>query len=325
MMNSGRRRRGRWWTSLAWITTTGLGFVEWSNLVSAPIRFLGKHSFLHTLRVLVLGGEGIYDGIGVAWGFLALSVALVGMVLVIASRVLSAISHYIDVSQADLSMLSTDIDISLDSDIALTTARIVRKQLFHANSPDVEAYHYSHTPEVGRVDWDATDMSTSIGNEVFTRLPLLKRPMGRGIEIIETYRRRLPTSIAATYLPDFVVLFLHKELRRFGGVVAEREATIVTHDEYNTDTPSFQLESRRYPANRAVIRIHFPVRTAPDDPDIEGFRIRENSVIALRVHSTKTGSRKTVWVEADNLYQERIRIQWKNDRLKAYLEEPDGA
>ena len=323
-MASSRRRRQPIWQSLFWWAGGAVALAGWSELLSKPLNsYRTDHDAWRVLTDL-LRGQRIYEGIGESWLFLFLTAMLLIILWYFVVRTTARFNHYIEDSRTDISVLQTNIWISID-DPEMTTAWIARHQFFHANAADVNAYHYSHTPSVGHVELDSFMINTTIGGALWTdtqkTMPI---PHGKGFELIEVFRAPLPSSRLATYLSDQTVLNLKRYWGWFGAVVAERNVSFKSVGEYNQPNPMFELQLMRYRAAAVRVWISFPIETAPDFEHLKAMRIRENAVHFFSPTYRPSAGRKVLHFSVDNAEHERIRVTWSNRNLRDYLARRGG-
>ena len=315
-----RRTRKALWHWLFGVAATLVTLAGWSELLTKPLlAYREQHDSWAVLRRL-LTGDGIYDGWAEGYLFLLLTLILLAILVYAISRASATINGYIDKSRVDLSILQTRIRVYVE-DVDMRRAQIRREQLFHANAPDVQAYHYSHTPDAGRVVHGSFNIETTVADEVVTSdTEAILVSGGKGIEITEMYSGPLPTSFFTTYLSDRWVLALHKApLRMFRKVLAYRAVSFISEGEYDQDEPRYQLQLLRYPAHEVSFEISFPGETAPDLCDIRILRIRENAATPIKPSYVPHERRMVLSFSVYDADNERVRVRWSNTRLKQYL------
>jgi hypothetical protein len=295
----------------------------WSTLLWPGVRFyLAKpgSTIWSTLGELLRPTNSIYpDGFLTGWLFLSIGAVLLVAVPLMFLQILGQLLRYVQVSEVAISLLEVHLTLRFE-DSEMRRCTITRRQLLHANQPGQGAYHYLHTidNEGAEIVEGSFDMASTLGDELITE-DFLFRNGKRRLEAIEVYKRALPTSIFATYLPDSLVILLYRHTKLFDNVVVERVGEIQNIDEYNGEYPLFELTSVRYPASNVSISIDFPKEVAPPVSDVRCFRIKANVVSPIHPRCMPQGDRRVFTAFVARLEQETLRFQWSNDRLRTVL------
>lgn len=300
---------------VGWLVVAGAG-VGWLEFLVKPLRERPPRGGVgQVLSDLLRFVPDTYGWPLAGYVFLATSLllALAGIILVM--RPIRMLLNYLEVSEAPVSVLRSDITLHLEDEL-LTRCTTTRRQHFHANRDDVQAYHYSESSVDGRIDAQAISVKSWIGDELITK-ETIKHAAGKSVETIEIFTRTLPRSLLATYLPSGIVFALAESF--FKKVVVNRIVTTAEEDEYNGGWPMFQVTAVRYPASNVSITISFPSKTAPLDTEIHAYLITTNAVQTLRVESRSEGGRCVYRAKVSSLKKEQsFRIQWVNTKLEQY-------
>lgn len=295
----------------------------WSTLLWPVVRYYsttGKTSVWATFLELLRPTNAIFtDGYMTGWIFLLIGIVLIFAVPLAALQLLGSLLRYVALSEVEISILETRLTLRFE-DSEMRRCTVTRKQLFHANQPGHGAYHYEHTisSETGEVVDGSFDMASTLGDELLTSDFLFRRSKKR-LEAIEMFKRPLPTSFFTTYLPDWLVLLIFNHTSILDHVVVERIGEIQNMNEYNGDSPVFELTSVRYPASNVYITIDFPKEVAPAVADVKCFRIKANVVSPIHPRCSPEGERRIFTAYVDRLEQEKLRLQWSNNRLHSVM------
>lgn len=295
----------------------------WSTLLWPAVRFYSSRpgvTLSSTLLELLKPTNSIFpDGVFVGWIFLLVGALLAVAVPLAALQILGALLRYVSLSEVEISILETRLTLRFE-DAEMRRCTVTRQQLFHANQSGHGAYHYEHTTssETGEVVGGSFDMASTLGDELLTSDFLIRRSKTR-LEAIEMFKRPLPTSVFSTYLPDWLVLLAFQHTSLFDHVVVERVGEIQNLNEYNGDSPVFELTSVRYPASNVYITIDFPKDVAPAVSDVKCFRIKANVVSPIHPRCTPDGERRIFTAYVGRLEQERLRLQCSNARLHSVI------
>lgn len=266
------------------------------------------------LSQLLPFGSSLYGGVpGLSWLFLAILALLLLAAALIVHTLLTGIASYISRSRVGISVLQTELCLEIE-DHAMTRARVRREQLFHANRRNVSAYHFEHraTASGGSIDPASITMTSIIDHDNVTDHLIKSRGIGKQIDTIELFKRPLPTSFFATYLPNSVVLFLHERMKMFRKTIVHRTGEMLYNNEYNIPEPIFQLASVRYPVTNVRMKVVFPEQAAPPADRIDCFLIEENTVKKITPARVGDQGRVTYTIDLRSFYQAKLRIQWRN-------------
>jgi len=297
--------------TIACVAAAGAG---WSTLLWPPVRYFyssaGK-GFWSTLGELLSPANSIYpDGPLVGWIFLTSTAALAIAVPIALLRVLGALMRYVDISEADLSLLELSITLRFSDDLTRTT--IVRDQLFHANQPGTTAYHYRQTAESakGRILANTFEMESAVNGIKLTK-EFSITSSDKLFDAIEIFNRPLPTSLLATYLPDWVVRPLHSHTPLLEGAIVRRSGQIILENEHSGSEGMYQLNASRR-AKNVSIKLDFPADRAPKSADVRCFVISGNVVSEMHATLCSYADRRTYTAEIGRLEKSSLRIQWIN-------------
>jgi hypothetical protein len=197
-------------------------------------------------------------------------------------------------------------------DKARTRATVRRQQVFHANRPEVSAYHLvcRADHETGHIDMDDISLVSIIGGEKITK-DILKRGTPKAVDLIEVYQHNLPNGLLVTFLPNWLVAMLHPT-GLFDSVLVKRTGHVVYLDEYSGAESVISMSAMRYPVTNTFLTISFFNGSEPYADDMRGFLIKENAVEEIAVAMKVVGERTIFEVCVRSLYQETLRVQWKN-------------
>lgn len=297
----------RW--AVFWLATFATAF-SWLQIFWPPISFYRRSHGVGaraTFAELLKWDNSIYGFPASGYVFLILTAIL----SLIAIALIRAIGNYLENSQVGISLLETRMDLIME-DEDRRRATMCRDQVFHANRADVTAYHLIHKADApnAHIEDDSIHLESLVGGKVITK-ELLKRGNGKSKDVIEVYKSPLPTSLFATYLPNWIVALL-QNTPLFDGVLVKRKGRIVYVDEYSGDESILSITSLRYPVINTKITISFITGSEPDRSDVRAFLIQENAVEEIGVSSQTSGNRTIFEVNARSLYRETLRIQWVN-------------
>lgn len=294
---------------------------SWLDFLYKPIPKLAERGLGWTLGDLLFTWRSETYGEPVKGQlFVIAAIVLAIFAIILVSRPYNLFMRYIEESEAPVSILSTNIRIRME-DAGFALATVTRVQKIHANRSDVDAYHYSNTPNHGEIVPGSWSYKSLVGKENLSIAPLT-RTVGKKFEVIERFKRPLPTSYRVTYLPSWLVLWLFDLRFRpwFKKVIVTRENAIQIKNEYSVDDPVFQLNCVRYPANHVDIGVDFPKATAPDPDEVQGFIIMDNVVEKIDVFQEGDRDRVIYGILLPKLKkQQTVRLQWSNRKMKAFV------
>lgn len=295
--------------------------VGWMEFFIKPIQRQAEIGKLHVADVLGDLLKLTPDTYG--WPFAGYLLILSGVLIasigtVVILRPVRAVLDYLDVSEAHISVLKSEIRLVM-RDVGMTSSETHRTQMLHANAPKVSAYQMSITPLHGEIDADNVSYESRINDELITE-DLLVSKHGKTFEIVERYLRDLPQNYWATYLPNWLVLWLYNFGPFFKKVIVQRTGSSAEKEEYCGENPYFQLHAIRYPVSDISITVEFFDETAPDLDDVNAWLITSNAVQKINMVPDRTEIGKLkVSVRNRRLSQDqKLRIQWKNSKLLAW-------
>ena len=257
------------------------------------------------------------------YAFLLSSVIIAVLAAILLLWPVRSILRYLESSEAPVSVLESHYTLCMNN-LQLTSCTTTRKQRLHANRRNVEAYHYAFSPLEGEIIKDSVSIKSVVNNEEITQRPLIERREGKTLEIIEKFKRRLPTSLFVTYLPDRWVLFFNR-LHYFERAIVSRTVISEDRNEYNGEDPMFQVTAVRYPASALTITLDFPKATAPAARDVQSYLISTSAVQEIDVDQGGSGARRIFSAHVKHLKtQQSFRIQWSNTGLKAWKARTKG-
>lgn len=302
-----RRRKGTLVRWAFWLAAGLAAFVSWWQFLWPPVAFYeaspSKPDGFEILGELLKPKNAIYEEPLFGWAFLCLSI-IFGLFLIHFFR---GIANYLENSRVGISMLDTSWDIEMQ-DAARTAAVIRRKQTFHANRRGITAYKHETSTDTptGAIDRKSITQQSTVGNRTITK-ELLLRGGPSSIEVIELFDRELPTSLLATYLPNWLVCALHGAWL-FDSVVVNRTGSMTLLNEFNGPDGVYTVNSTKHPISRTIIRISFVRGHEP--AKIRGFLIRENVVEEVALTTTTTQTHTVYEAKASSLHREGLRVQW---------------
>jgi hypothetical protein len=255
---------------------------------------------------------------GWLWLIVAALVFIIVLLLVLSAA--QWVLRYLERSRAAVSILETRLTLTFDApDMVRST--VAREQLVHANR-HVTAYRTTSSVDNrdARIDLDSYRWSSHTEGRGTLRSTILNVGTDRQREIIEMYEQPLPTNGLATYLPNALV---HRRKHWFPDTIVTRKSRLSQFNEYNGDTPLFQLTALRYPTNNAVIELQFWEVSSPDLHDIKVFLTDQN--VAVPVFPTEEitpppGMRSYVIRHKHIKAESALRITWSNANLKSYMQ-----
>lgn len=297
-------RRGLWILALA---TTIVG---WAEFLWPPVAEFRKTpdspGGADVLGQLIRPNNEIYDVPFQGWLFLLVCAGL----LLVLLHWIRAVTDYLQNSRVGLSVLETVMSIEM-LDIARTRAVIRRKQIFHANRRGITAYRSNHQTDApgGRIPRAEVTQQSQVANKVVTK-ELIMRGSEANLEVIEAFHDELPTNLAATFLPNWLVCLLHSQ-GLFEGVVVTREGEATYHDEFSGVDGVYSVSSTKYPISRTIIRVAFMLGHEPPAGKVRGFLIRENVVEEVALRTERNLTHITYEARSNKLHMESLRIQWE--------------
>lgn len=241
--------------------------------------------------------------------FLATSPIMVLAIVLFISNIIRYTISYLEFAEVGISVVSTKLVLTIDGD-QRQNSTLYREQLFHANRPGTSAYHYSFTTtsEHGEMVDNSFEIETTLGGKKITK-EVIKDASKRKMDVIEIFDAPLKTSFLATYLPDGLVLFIYNNSTFFHRTVAQRRTSVSHLNEYNSNNPMFQVTAPLYPSSKVELEVSFPSDNCP--ARVQCFRIKQNDVQEIHPPASKIGNRRVFKVDVNNLYQEKLRIQWQ--------------
>lgn len=299
------------------MVTGGLAvLIGWAEFMFKPIRFYAKQknsSLSEALADLVQINHPAFDWPVASIVWLVASVLLLYLATVLIMRPVRRALDFIERAEAPISILESEIELKmLDSDLNL--CRTTRKQLLHANSDGVDAYHYNQTSSHGIFDASSLSISSRLGG-INVTANLITRIIGKKLETIEQFSQSLPTNPFATYMPDNWVRFLFRHLNWFRRSVIVRECKITDMGEYSVPTPTYQLTALRYPASNINITISILRKSVCKKETFKAFLVMAQAVRALPVvEHDIDDDRFAMIVELQSLKQaQSVLITWENE------------
>lgn len=301
-------------TALAMIGGLAI-LIGWAEFMFKPVRYYAR---IHDMSLLESIGDlaQIYSPAfdwplgGIVWIVSSLLLLYLGAILMM--RPIRAALDFIERSEAPISILESTIELKmLDAD--LKSCRTSRRQLIHANKPEVDAYHYGMTTSHGSVEPSSISISSKINSKNITK-EVIKRISGKSVETIEIFNSPLPTSLFATYLPDAVVRFVYSQFNIFKKQIVSRESVVTHSDEYSVATPTYQLAVQRYPASRVSIILNLPANSVCKTSTARAFLVMNQAVREIPVVPRDDGDgRIRLVVEQSSLRpQQALLITWEN-------------
>jgi hypothetical protein len=247
-----------------------------------------------------------------ASGYVFLLLTLI--LLLIAISLMRGIGNYLEYSRVGISLLETEMELVME-DAARRRATLCRKQTFHANRSGVTAYHLIHRADApgGSIDPGSIELESFVAGKAITK-ELLMRGNGASRDVIEIYKKPLPTSLLATYLPNWLVALL-QNTPLFDSSLVRREGRVTYIDEYSGSECVLSITSLRYPVINTKIKINFISGTEPEKDSVRAFLIQENAVEEIDVRRSQDNGRTIFEIVARSLYRETLRIQWINRSL----------
>jgi hypothetical protein len=306
------------WRFLFALATIGVAVVGWSTLLYPPVEFyLSKPQtgFGGLLVELLKPSNAIFpDGYGVGWIFLASSLALAIAVPLAGLQLLSAALRYIEASEATISVLESKFTLHFE-DEAMSKSILTREQVFHANRPAVSSLPYTHSvnsPD-GEIVSGSFKISSFIKDKKLTSHVMEDFSPNR-IEAIEVLSRNLPTSLLATYLPDWLVLAIFNHTALLDGVIVERHGEIKHVNEFNGERARLEFRTDKFATRNMTVTISLPLSASHCVSDLTCFIIHRHAVSEIHPRSTVQGDRRLICLFIDRLSQEVLRIQWTPPR-----------
>jgi hypothetical protein len=242
-----------------------------------------------------------------------------GIILaVVVFGLIKSVLTYWENARVPISVLETHLELSFQSD-DLREATLSRKQLLHANRRNVTVYIHKAelTSPSHQTAYGAITCSSVIGYESITD-NFETFGSTRAVEIVERFKRELPTNWVATLMPNSWVRSLHK-IGIFNRLVVTRYVQTTQFDEYNNDRPRITVSSLRYPVTNVQVTLRFPASSAPDPADIKALLVRENAASNIAVQRTPAQNEAVYTVGLDEFYKCTLRVYWSNSRLQAML------
>jgi hypothetical protein len=296
--------------------------VSWDQYLYPPVgHYLANQriGLRGTLVELLKSTNTIYDdGFLVGWLFLATTLVLLVLAAGFTLSAIKSLTTYLAESEVPISVVSMDVTVYAVTE-DLSRVRVSRTQLFHANVPNTSAFYSEHRADApsGAVDGASLHSESFIDGRRVTKLPHVKRESAQHIEVIERFDRDLPVSFWLKYLPNAVVRWLHQH-SLFKKFVVRREVSVEYVNEYDEPRPIFQLAATRYPVTNIVLRLNFPMSTAPNASEFSAFRVAQNAVEELDLQRSCTHDRCEYQLVVPQLRQADIRVEWENTVLNAW-------
>ncbi|HRJ63574.1 hypothetical protein [Brevundimonas sp. UBA2416] len=296
----------RWAFWLAAVIATVIG---WWQFLWPPIAFYRARTpspgGADILAELIKPNNAIYGEPLLGWAFL-LSTAVIGLFIIHWSR---GIADYLQNSRVGISVLETVMEVEMH-DAARTQATIRRRQTFHANRRGITAYRFGAATDAkgGRILRPTMKQTSMVANQTITK-ELLIRGSESNLEVIEVFLKELPTSLVATFLPNWLVCMLHTA-HLFDGIVVTRTGESKYENEFSGPEGVYSVSTTKYPISRTVIRVLFQQGHEPPDGNVRGFLIRENVVEEVALSRSTTPTHSVYEVKANSLHMESLRVQW---------------
>ncbi len=338
--------KGRWWDRLGWLAGAITWIAGWAAIFWPPIREYGKcvaisdPALAHRLNAVAAGQAGelpkvcthdavdtfiallqiptpIYPDVPIG-GYLFLAASVIPLV-VLGIWVRQAIEYW-DNARVPLSVLETDVTLSF-AEPDMKRAILTRKQFFHANQPDVGAYHSTTKVdgEKASIDPNHQVFDAQVGHRSI-KGEIIKQGNEKSINVIEIYNESLPRNPLVTILPNQVVHSIYKNFGAFFNVIVKRTTVIHLVDEYNAKEPFYSISSMRYPVTNVKLRFLFHSETAPSPEDISAFLIKDNLAMRLALPPCHEGAFTTYEVAVREFKSATIRVAWNNRNLFAWKE-----
>jgi hypothetical protein len=305
------RGRGQLLSWIFWAAALVAGVVSWLQFLWPPIgayRAATNARVRDVLLELLKPTNNIYDKIPfLGWAFIVVTVLLVLLIL----ATVRAILDYVENSLIGISILESDIDYVMQT-ADRTRAIARRSQSFHANRKGISAYHLTYKADAhdGAIDLPTLRLDSMVGGVSITK-ELLRRGNERSLDVIEMYSKELPTSLTATFLPNWLVAMLSKH-GLFEKIVIKRNGECCYINEFSTKQSIVSISAAPYPVTNTRVSVWFITGHEPEKDNIRALFIRENAAKETGVSIHTDGMHTIFSVQARNLYKETLRIQWTN-------------
>lgn len=303
------RSKGRVFRGVFWVAAAVAAIFSWLQFLYPPLKFLRDMpdpSLWELLVELLKPSNDIYPSLPFA-GYLFLLLTVAFVVATIA--IIRGIIAYIDHSTVGISVLQHDLTLTFE-DAQCVRARLSREQSFHANRRGIWAYHSASScdSDTGVIVDDSYVSQSALANVNISE-PLIIRRNRRSIDVIEPFQRELPTSLFATFLPNWAVCLLHS-IGGFKNVIVRRTGRIAFDDEFPNGEGILSIAATRYPISQVSLTVKFITGSEPALAQIKAFVVRENVVEKVAVEDSIDGQYTVYKTKTSSLNQEVLRMQW---------------
>jgi hypothetical protein len=230
--------------------------------------------------------QTVYDFPAGGWLFIVTAVATIIFLYWIFSKV----NEYFRNSHVSISVLKTTLRVTIH-DKNGQRATVSRKQSFHANRRKIRAYRMGAVADhpTGLVDRTSVEVSSSIGDETISEpKPVVYGP-GKALTILDRFKRELPTSLLATYLPNTWVRWIYDQGWLFKDRVVSRDASMDYLNEYVGRHCVCALSGEYNPITSAELSVIFPVDGDPSLDEVKAFLYYKNACDDVRITRLKPG------------------------------------
>lgn len=288
----------------------------WIALLTPPVTFLQNHSLNELFFQLTRIENQVYENsMFLGWAFIALSfITSISTIAFVRSVI-----KYLEVSFSNISVLESHIRLEIVDD-AFTISRASRKQHFHANRKGISAYKFESRMDSpnGKISRKSIQVSSSIGKDPISSSKPTIWGTDRYIEVMETYKSPLPTSLFASILPNWATHLIWRA-GLLNKVVVTRSSYAEYKNEHNSKLASMAIKAGNR-IGKLKITVEFPEITAPEDRHVECMLVEENVVSAIGYTRRHERGRVVLEMELSNFWDHEFRIQWKNRKLKRHLD-----
>lgn len=285
----------------------------WNQFLFRPFTYyLDGHSFAGTLAELIKPQNAIYSGDTLlGWLFIVSSLFIVPLTLLLIATIIRSLIKYVERSETPFTVLKTHVLIEMMAQDK-SKGRITRTQKFHANRTGIGAYRFNHSSEAGHVAKGDITVSTRLNGRNITKR-LHKMQKASTIEVVEVFTHPMPVSVPATYLPDNLVLMLYEQFGLFDTKVAERQTITKNSNEFNSDSPMYQLTVLRNPVRNVTFDISFFETDCPRSDDVRCMVLADTAVSYREPTVSSSGDRTTYSIYVKRLLPgESLRFEWDN-------------
>lgn len=301
-------------SALAVVSVAGMVGLFWQPFAVALNEDLNAGDLAAGL--LIPWNTSIYEFPTGGWLFLILTIYLFGF----AAWVFGQFADYLRNSRVRISVLDTHVRVVIN-DKHGESVTYTREQTFHANRRKIRAYRMGMCADhpTGSLNRDSIHIMSHIDDEMISIEPL-KRGPSNNMMILDRFKRELPISYLASYMPNTWVSWLYNQKWLFHKKVVFRTAKMEYINECCGENCVMSLSGENNPITAAEFRIVFKKEYQPKDGTVRAYLYHQNACDDVAVHKLQQGDKKfsgeadqvEFYVRKPGIRNASLAVMWTN-------------